>query len=186
LSTETPRVIQDQLGPGERVLWSGRPAQGLVFRQVDVLMIPFSLLWGGFAFFWEYSVISAGNAPFFFMLWGIPFVAIGLYVIGGRFFVDAKQRANTSYGVTNQRVIIVSGILSTKIKSLSLRTLSDLSLDQKAGGRGSVTFGPSNFPSWLSGGAAWPGMSSTAPMFELIEDSRSVFEIIRKAQGSAT
>jgi hypothetical protein len=46
----------------------GRPAQGLVFRQANALMIPFNLMWGGFAFFWEYSVISAGNAPPMFEL----------------------------------------------------------------------------------------------------------------------
>jgi hypothetical protein len=100
VSVEQPPAIHDQLGPGERLLWSGRPAQGLVFRLADAMMIPFSLMWGGFAFFWEYSVISRGNAPLFFMAWGVPFVAIGIYIICGRFFVDAKQRANTAYGVT--------------------------------------------------------------------------------------
>ena len=156
MSVEPLPAIQEQLGPGERLLWSGRPAQGLVFRQADAMMIPFSLMWSGFAFFWEYSVISAGKAPLFFMASGIPFVAIGIYMIGGRFFVDSKQRANTAYGVTNQRVIIVSGILNKQIKSLSLRTISDVSLSEKASGLGSILFGPSNSPLWLTGGAAWP------------------------------
>ncbi len=149
-------------------------------------MIPFSLLWGGFAFFWEYSVISTGQAPVFFMLWGIPFVAIGLHFIFGRFLVDAKQRANTSYGVTNQRVIIVSGISSKKIKSLNLRSLSDLSLDERSNGSGIISFGASSFPTWWTSGIAWPGMPAPVPTFELTENARTVFEMIRKAQGSAT
>jgi hypothetical protein len=185
LDVETESVIRRQLASGERLLWNGRPAQGIVFRPVDGFMIPFSLLWGGFVFFWEYSVIST-KAPLFFMLWGIPFLAIGLHFIFGRFFVDAKQRANTSYGVTNQRVIIVSGIFSKKIKSLNLRSLSDLSLDEKSNGSGTISFGASSFPTWWMSGMAWPGMPSPVPTFELTENAKTVFEIIRKAQGSAT
>ena len=36
--------------------------------------------------------------------WGIPFLAIGLHFMFGRFLIDAKQRANTGYGVTDRRV----------------------------------------------------------------------------------
>lgn len=179
-------VIQAQLTSGERLLWEGRPTQGIVFRPADAFMIPFSLLWGGFAFFWEYSVLSTDEALLFLALWGIPFVAIGLYLIVGRFVLDAKQRANTFYGVTNQRVIIASGILNSRVKSLNLRTLSDLTLDERSSGKGSISFGATNpFAQW-TGGMAWPGMSSSTPAFELVESARSVFEIIRKAQGAAT
>src|SRR5438046_585524 len=64
-------AIQGQLASGERLLWSGRPVEGIVFRPSDAFMIPFSLMWGGFALFWEYSVISTDKAPLFFMLWGL-------------------------------------------------------------------------------------------------------------------
>jgi hypothetical protein len=179
-------VIRSQLGPGERLLWHGRPVQGIVFKRADAFMIPFSLLWGGFAFFWEYTVIATDKAPLFFRLWGIPFVGVGLYMIVGRFLFDAKQRATTFYGVTSQRVVIVSGMSSRKVKSLNLRTLSDLSLDERAEGKGSISFGPSNpFAQWTSG-MVWPGMQQSAPTFELIDGARSVFEIIRKAQRTAT
>lgn len=186
MNVETESVIQGRLASGERLLWNGRPVQGIVFRAADAFMIPFSLLWGGFALFWEYSAISRDRAPWFFMFWGIPFVAIGLHFIFGRFWVDAKQRANTSYGVTNQRVIIVSGILSKQIKSLSLRSLSDLSLDEKSNGTGIISFGASSFPTWWTSGMAWPGMPSPIPTFELTENARTVFDLIRKAQESAT
>jgi hypothetical protein len=151
--------IQRELSSKERLLWSGQPRQGIALKSSDVMAIPFSLMWGGFAIFWESSVIDS-NAPFFFMLWGIPFVLVGLYMIIGRFFFDASTRRNTFYGVSNERVLIVSGIFNRQIKSLNLRTLTDLSLTEGREGEGTISFGGGSGMSSMFGGfAAWPGTS---------------------------
>ena len=127
--------LSDELESGEKLLWSGRPRQGIVFRSSDIFLIPFSLLWGGFAIFWEVAVLYATsrsgiNTPqavkFVFPRFGLPFVVIGFYMIFGRFFTDSAQRRKTVYGITDQRVIIRSGLFSRATKSLNLRTLSDV------------------------------------------------------------
>jgi hypothetical protein len=178
-------MIRTELGSGEKLLWSGEPRQGIFLRGNDAFLIPFSLMWGGFAIFWEYSVVTT-NAPPFFMLWGIPFVAIGLYMIVGRFWVDARQRANAAYGVTSERIVIITGLFSNQTKSLSIDTLTDISLTEKTGGIGTITFGQMPFWQTMYGNASWPGTGyRTVPQFELIPEARNVYETIRTAQRTA-
>jgi hypothetical protein len=174
--------INSLLESGESLIWAGVPRQGLLLRASDVFMIPFSLLWGGFAIFWELSVIDSG-APFWFSIWGIPFVLVGLYLIIGRFFVDARSRANTAYGLTDRRVIIVSGITRKSTKSLPLRTLTDISLTERGDGSGTILLGPQQpFASWYAG-MQWPGMGQhLAPGFELINDAKQVHHQLLEAQ----
>jgi len=180
--TSHETFISSHLGSGEVLLWSGQPRTGIVFRPQDAYIIPFSILWCGFAIFWETMVIKQG-APFFFMLWGIPFVLIGLFFVFGRFFADAYTRGKTFYGVTSERIIISRGFFTQQLKSLSLRTLTDVSLTQKSDGSGTITFGSSNMINAFFPAGAWPGAGRYAPpSFDLIDDAKSVYDIIRSAQ----
>lgn len=178
-------VLQTVLSKSEHLIWSGRPKQGLMLRSSDIFLIPFSLMWAGFALFWEGGVISSG-APFFFMLWGIPFVLMGLYITVGRFFIDAYVRQKTYYGLTKERVIIVSGLFQQSVKSLPLTTLSDVTLSKRMDGRGTITFGAGGavqgFPSLFTN-SSWPNSRRPAPpAFEAISDAQMVYEYIRDAQ----
>jgi hypothetical protein len=177
--------VARHLESGESLLWAGVPRQGIFLRGADAFMIPFSFLWGGFAIFWEATAI-AGGAPFFFALFGIPFVVIGLYMIAGRFFVDAKIRKNTYYGLTDRRVVIISGLFSQTTNSLPLRTLHDISVQERGDRSGTVMFGrPHPFASMYAG-MQWPGMSQhQAPSFEVIEDAKGVHDQVLGAQRSA-
>jgi len=181
--TALPEEIRGVMAPGEHAFWWGRPRQGIFLRGSDVFTIPFSLLWCGFAIFWEAGAMSSRNAPGFFALWGIPFVVIGLYMVIGRFFAEALQRSKTYYALTSDRVLIVSGVFSRTIKSLSLNTLSDVSLTEGPGGKGSITFGPqSPFGSVFGGASSWPGAQQQSPRFDSIDDAKTVYEQIRRAQ----
>jgi hypothetical protein len=184
LTTWDPEITQE-LTDTERLLWAGQPRQGIVLRPSDAFMIPFSLFWGGFSLFWEAGVILEG-APWFFVLWGVPFVLVGLYLIAGRFLWDARRRSRTFYGLTDQRAIIVSNGTSRKVTSLNLKTLSEISLTEKSDGTGTITFGPMNLLAWWSGGTNWPGAPQGPPSFEMVQDAEEVYDILRQAQSEST
>jgi hypothetical protein len=97
--------IQPYVRPGEQVLWAGRPDPTVRFTRADMYLIPFSVMWGGFALFWETAVITNG-APLFFMAWGVPFVAIGLYFIFGRFIYKRRRKERTAYAITTGRALV--------------------------------------------------------------------------------
>ena len=174
------------LEPGESLVWTGVPRQGLLLRAFDAFMIPFSLLWGAFAVFWEASVLDKG-APLFFVLGGIPFVVVAVYITVGRFFVDARVRANAFYGLTDRRAIIVSGVFSRTTTSLPLGTLTDISREERKDGTGTIQLGkPQPFAAWYAG-IQWPGMAKyQTPAFELITDVKRVYaQLIEKQRNAA-
>ena len=180
-------VIESELSDNEKIIWSGQPRKGIVFRSSDIFMVPFSIMWGGFAIFWEIMALSipkdkAGPVAIIFPLFGIPFVVLGLYFIFGRFIFDSNQRKKTFYGLTNQRIIIISGIFSRKIESLNLKTLTNISLKEKSDRSGTINFGQNNPLSWWFGGMAWPGMPKSGPSLEIIDSAKEVYEKIREAQ----
>jgi hypothetical protein len=143
-------------------------------------MIPFSLMWGGFSFFWEYKAVSSGG-PLFFELCGAPFVLIGLYTIVGLFFYEAMLRSRTYYELTNERVIIISGVFAPTVKSLQVQTLTGVSLSEEASGIGTVTFEPNMSHSGKGSSAS----RNPPPSLESIADAREVFERICPAQKGA-
>src|SRR5262249_56727596 len=108
---------------------AGHPRRGFMLVAADLLAIPMSLLWFGFAIFWERTALAA-QGPGFVALWGVPFVAMGLYIVFGRFFVDALRRGKTTYGLTSRRLILVSGIFSRQVKSIELASLGHISLTE--------------------------------------------------------
>ena len=178
--------IDRELSSGERVLWRGRPRGGLRLRSTDIYFIPFTLFWGGFAVFWEAMAlfkVPKNNAPgLLFQIFGIPFVLFGLYLIFGRFFVDAKMRESAEYAVTNRRAIIVSGIFSRSVRSINLETTPEITLSERPDRSGTITFGSP--PAYGRSGQRdllFPGMSGQAA-FDMIDDARTVYDIIEKAK----
>jgi len=166
---------------GERILWTGAPAKGLLLTPRDWLLIPFSLVWGSFVVFWESKVVAQKSVPLFFILWGVPFVLIGIFFIVGRFIADAWLRGRTQYALTNQRILIERSGAFAKFAALYLDRLPDVQLTSGANGRGTLRFGPQAPILGRNGFANWMPALDPVPQFLAVDDAERVFDQIQQA-----
>ena len=165
--------------PGERLVWSGQPKQGIMLTSRDALLVPFSLLWGGFALFWNVSVWKM-DADWFFRLWGLPFLVAGLYLIFGRFLHDAWVRSRTDYAVTNKRAIIMRG---PNVRSLDLDRLPLVDMSESANGSGTLRFGEPMSLLGRPGVGLWSPALDPTPQFVGIPDVRAVYGLVTRPLG---
>ena len=107
---------------------------------------------------------------------------IGLIFVFGRFIIDAKQRKNTYYGLTEDRIIIKSGVFSKSVKSLNIKTLSDIEYTEKNDGSGTISIGSKNpMMVWGNGMNWWPGMKTNSQL-DLIQNVRKVYNQVIEIQ----
>ncbi len=141
--------LERQLQPDEWVAWAGGPDPAKRANRADAFLIPFSVMWGGFAIFWESAAIASGDP--FFILWGLAFVVIGLYFMVGRFFYKANRRRRTVYAVTNRRVMsVVEKRDGVSVEARYLHSLPSVSTNTNAHGYGSIEFDNSGpVPAWM-------------------------------------
>lgn len=182
IATSTP--LRRLLSPGERVLWEGQPDVWAYSMRGAWYLIPFSLLWGGFAIFWEITAISSG-APFFFLLWGIPFVAVGQYLIFGRLIVARREAARTFYAITDRRLLIESGAFRTTFTEVDLRDLPPSTLEEGSNELGTITLGPASWFMRMPPGWPFPGMYGQPLALVSIPAARAVYETLQRAKAEA-
>jgi hypothetical protein len=185
IDPEASRELQSELLSGETLIWAGRPNFSVIFHSDDWIMIPFSLMWGGFSIFWEVGALglwgagSRGTPTFDFMaLWGIPFIVIGQYMIWGRFLYDAWLKRGTYYGLTNRRALLLQDRWSRKTCSIYLEAIP--SIVRECSAIGTIWFGP-RFPVMAGRGQKTRSLSrftvSDTPVFADIDDPDAVYQM---------
>jgi hypothetical protein len=158
------------LEEGERLLWRGAPIQSVIATLSD---IPGTL----FAIFWCTLAASAmdagirdalrdgfdsGDVPT--LLFFLPFVVAGYYVLIGHFFVAAWHRRISSYALTTRHAVVKCG---AKIYTFPLYALRDAKIAVASSGVGSLFFTSAD-------------TTPSAGSFDLIPDAKYVHELIRK------
>jgi len=173
-----PTTLQPKLLPEENVMWSGRPRQGLIFYLADAYIIPFSLIWTVGA----WNGISNGlksHAALLPTLMAFLFLAVGFWLLIGRFVYDIWRRSRLAYAVTNRRVLVLRG--ERLYTSLDIANLPAPRLDTYRNGTGSIFFGVS-LTGWGREPAFWP--ASEVPAFISITGASEVFALILRLSHS--
>jgi len=183
LEESARELFRNELNPEEKIVWVGRPRQGIYLRSGDIILIPFNLIGMGIMSFAFLAIVSDAPPPFFWLL-GIPIILAWGYMFIGRFFVSMAQRRKTHYCITNERIIILSNFFNKNVKSLSLRNLPEMNLDDRNDGRGTITFGSSTLAVQVYSGSGIPstGRYKIPPSFEMIDDAKQVYQLITHVQ----
>ncbi len=137
---------------GETALWSGQPEGGIVFRPLDIFIIPFSILWIGMVLSSFLNIFSATGSSIP-TLTDFLFLFIGVYITAGRFIVDIIRRRGTKYFVSDKRAIITTSFPMRRTQTKNITKGMSLGYDE--GKSSTVWFGER--PSMRRGGLT-PGM----------------------------
>lgn len=190
-TTRIESRFQPVLMPDERLEWMAQPEMRL-FRPADIFLVPFSLMWAGFAIFWEAAVLglvwSEGHdAPLLFKLWGIPFVIVGFYMIFGRFIYLYWRKRNTYYAVNNQRALVLRDLFTRQLQAVFLDRIAHISARQRRGGGGDVLFAdqPTWWTSWYVNTGFDFGGVPAAGFFDL-KDVQLVADRLNRLRSRAT
>jgi hypothetical protein len=189
-------IFQEELLKDEKILWMGQPNPDIKYTSMDWFLIPFSIMWGGFAIFWELSALgiillaetNGADAPIIFPLFGIPFVIIGLYFIFGRFIYKKWKKQRTYYAITNKRVLIITNTKNRNVEAEFISSIPAINYSQKDSGAGSIRFGSFNFMTDMYSNTGMDFLSGfsgkTSPAFFDINNVKEVYNLVNEVRNS--
>lgn len=138
---EAYRLFNIYMSSDEFILWEGKPEKGHLLSAEDLLMIPFSILWSGGAFTFTFVVLTEPEIILPFLLVGLFFSLIGLYILIGRFIHKAYIRKQTRYVITNKRVF---SSYKDRVSILNRHCIHEINLKTYKNGSGNILFEDSN------------------------------------------
>lgn len=148
-------VFKNDLLQNEYIIWSGKPELSVRFTKSDIFLIPFSLFFCLFAFFFEFVAITGvinfvaiGDkrniiSTMIFSIFGLIFIYYGYYLSFGRFKYKKRKNSNTYYALTNMRALILNNVEKKILKSKEINTLKNVLVFGKKNNIGSIFWGSS-------------------------------------------
>ncbi len=182
LSQAAYEAIRAELARGEKILWVGQPDGGIRLTCMDIFLTPLYLL--SAVGLYAQIILSTATTPVGSVVSGIPITLFLTYVLFGRYIISSVERKHTYYGVTNQRIIIVTKRLRKHIRSIMLPEVpADITLKQIEENKGTIMF--EEPPFGIGTSVEWPGLRPYVPSFYRIEGAQAVYDTIKQAQLEA-
>jgi hypothetical protein len=186
--------VRSELDQGEQLLWVGQPLLHRVVR-ISIPIVIFGIVWTAFALVW----IVAASIPMFFglgalnnarlnvgglficfPLFGVPFVLIGLGLLGSPIWLRRLAK-NNCYALTDRRAIIwQSGLWgSVEVRSYRPADLTKIIRRDYADGSGDLVFEEQMV--FHRSGDSGSMVSTQQRGFLGIANVREIEELLRKA-----
>ena len=181
--------IHTQLGPKERLLWTGRPRPGLQPNSKLLLLCAGLVLLVAGAFWIQQGRVAGGVAAgdptgrivmTMRLIQGISLL-VPVLVLAIPALLDLVVRSHTVYALTDRRVLIAGGLNGRRVTSLPLASLTEISLDVRADGSGTIGFGPERKQAAQALGYTWIRPDSSHRL-DRIDDVRAVHARILESQ----
>ena len=110
------------LAAGETVLWRGKPKRSAFIVSKSLTMLPIAIVWLCFDSVLISDIFSGGGQMFFL----IPFLLLHMMPVWiwlGSAVTASRRWKNTTYYVTNRRIIIQGGFLAVNETSLFFKDI---------------------------------------------------------------
>lgn len=168
--------LNQRLREGEKVLWSGKPEKrplqmrGLMFLPIALifLIVPIAMT----------SITSSSGFPAFTVLFDL-FTIIFFLIFFGSIIFQFLSYENIEYMVTDQRILIQSGVLGVDTRFIGLAMIQEVSVSvgflDRYFGTGTLTFktassGFGGYPSSYLFGSSFIALKNPYEVQQLLDD----------------
>lgn len=162
------------LSAGETILWRGKPKRGAFIATKSLTMLPIAVIW----LILDLNFIGAAFSGGEMLGFMIPFFALHMMPVWiwlGNVITAGRRWKNTTYYVTNQRIIIQGGFFAVNEVSLFYKELRNaqlrIGLLDKLFGTGDIVF---------DNGMIVNNKQTRHHVFEDLADAREVYRRVQK------
>lgn len=143
VKTQIETYRPELLKPGEQVIWVGMPEPGREMWD-KWFILPFGIFWTLFSIFWTTLAMTAVTqsrnfAGLFMVLWGMPFVGIGFWMLSMP-YSSYKEELHTIYAVTDNRAIKMHDEHVSEVVRFTSKNFGPLEVSNLPSGRMTILF----------------------------------------------